>query len=104
VDLATVRLDALATDGESETEARSVVASLFKWPKQFRYLAWGQAAALVLDRDEDSILGRGGLQRDVAVGARELERVLQEVGNRPGEQLPVDQHVDPRVGGRDGER
>src|SRR5580658_7681299 len=102
MDLATFGFDALATDRQSETQPRSVVASPFEWAKQFGGPPGRQASALVLDLDQYAILGRRGLQRYVTMGTGELQRVLQQVGNRRREERPVDVHVHPRLSWRDG--
>jgi hypothetical protein len=96
-------LDAPAADGEPETQAGPVDAPLLEGVKEILDLARREAAALVLDLDEDAIGGRARPQRDVAVGAAELERVLEQVGDRGREDLWVDVDIDPGRDGGDGQ-
>jgi hypothetical protein len=49
-----VGFDAAAADGQSQTEAGAIPATLLKWPKQLFGLTWGEAAALIFDLDEDA--------------------------------------------------
>jgi hypothetical protein len=55
----------------------------------------GQAAAFVLDLDEDTTFVCVRLHEDVARGARELEGVLQQVGDRRRQRVPVDSSRTP---------
>ena len=62
-----------------------------------------QPAALVLDLEPDPLGVHVRPQPHPAAGAGELERVLQHVGDRGGEQRLVDLDVDVRIYGRDGQ-
>jgi hypothetical protein len=76
VKLASVRFDATAADTETKTQARSIAASLFEQEKQIFNIPDWEAAAFVLDLDEDAIRRRRRFQRNTAVRPCELESVL----------------------------
>src|SRR6185503_21194127 len=86
---AAVRFDAPLADGEPETQPGPIGASLREGAKELLELARRKAAAFVLDFHQDAIGGRVRPQRYVAVGAAELERVLQQVGARRREDLSI---------------
>src|SRR5687767_13466029 len=67
------RLDADATDRQSESQAGLVRVALLERQKQLIRVAWWQAAAVIPDVDPDPIGGGVRAQRDVSVVARELE-------------------------------
>src|SRR4029453_14079668 len=79
--------DPTATDGEAESESRPVSATLLVRAEQRFTVTADQPPPLVCYLDDDALCGRVGTERDLAVGARELERVLQEVPERRTEDL-----------------
>ena len=101
-DLAAVRADALTGDGEPEAQTASILASLLEELEQVLGSS-GQAAAFVLDRDEDAIGVCVCPHEDMAPGARELEGVLQQVRDGGREDLSVDLDPDPCGTGGDRE-
>jgi hypothetical protein len=101
--LTPVRLGSLETDGEPETESAAVSVSLLERTKQLLRLARREAAALVLDLEEDAVCGSARRQGDLAMGASELERVLEKIGDCRGEDLPIGFHRHRPIDGCDGE-
>ena len=94
---AAVGLDALATEREPEAQPAAVGAPLVKRQKELVGLARGQPAALVLHLDRDAEVVRRRPQLDATAGPRELEGVLQEIGDGRGDELTVDLDLDARV-------
>ena len=58
--------------------------------------SWRQSATVVSDLDEHSPAQRIGSQLDLSVGVRELEGVLEKVGQ--GGQKEISVHVDTQAG------
>jgi hypothetical protein len=104
-DHAAVALDAFTGNGQTEPQPRPVGAALLEGNEQTPGLALGKPAALVLDVDQHPPGGGGGIrpQRHVSIRPSELEGVLQQVGERRRDELPI--HVDGagRRHGRDRE-
>ncbi len=89
---AVVDLDAPRADLEPEPQARAIARSLLEWAKQILGLARRQATALILDVDQHAIVGHARTQDHVAVGVRELERVLQQIRDDRLEDLSIGVH------------
>ena len=68
-------------DRESEADAAAIPTSLRAGREQVRDLPLRQAAALVLDVEEDTVRSHAGRQRDGAAFLRELECVVQRIGD-----------------------
>src|SRR5579864_6206843 len=96
-----VRLDAEPRDRQPEAEARFIRTGLHERQKHaFDVAAW-KTPAIVLDLDHDAIGDRVGIQRNFGMGARELERVLQQVAHRGEEQIPIGIDREQRIDGGD---
>jgi hypothetical protein len=89
VDVASVGLRRTPADGEPEAETASIGALLGEWTEQRFDFSRRQPAALVFDVEENAICRRAGRQRHTAAGTRELERILQEIRDRGGEERAV---------------
>ena len=99
--VASARLDRPARDGKPEAQAAAVGRVLRERGEQGIGLSLGKSAALVLDLDQHALRGAVGLQADVAMRPRELEGVLQQVGDRRIEHLLF--RLDPQIGGDGGD-
>src|SRR5579859_1484001 len=92
--LALHRLDGLQTDREPKPQATPVRTSLVERLQEALCFAGWQAAAPVLDLDEDTCRGGGRPEGDRGAGERELERVLEQVEDGGGEDLSIGSHDD----------
>jgi hypothetical protein len=84
-----IRFYGAAADREPKTESRPVGAPLFERVKQLLDLSVRKAAALVLNFQEDPTCARARRERHVAFGPRELECILDQVGKRRSEHVPI---------------
>lgn len=76
---ADVRLDALAGDGKAQTQSRPVMTVLIEGREHLGGDSRWQPSAVIFDFDQDVLAKLIGLQGDIGMRVRELERVLQEV-------------------------
>src|SRR5688572_5941337 len=89
VDPASVRFDAQPAEGKAQACPGAIGASLFKRAEQLVDRRVRKTATLVLDLDEHALSVGADAQRDGAMRARELERVLQQVSDHCGESLLI---------------
>ena len=89
VEPAAVRFGAPSAERQTNADTASIRAALFERAKELVDVPSGQAAALVLDRDEHALGARHNPQRHVRPRPGELERILQKVPHDRGEDLPA---------------
>src|SRR6185369_14153055 len=89
---AAIGFDGPATDRQTETETRAVRTPLFEWAEDRFDRSRGQSATLVLDFEPEATCRGTDPEPHLARRPGELERVLQQVGDRGGEEVAVDIH------------
>ena len=73
-------MDGTTADRKAQADTGTIVAALRERHEEFFGPARWQTAALIGDLDEHVPRGNARGQRNAAPGVRELERVLQQVG------------------------
>ncbi len=94
------RLRGLQTDREPEADPGAIAAPLGERTQQVLYLSRWEPAAFVLDVDERALCGGPCTERHGGPRARELERVLDQIGNRRREDLSIGRYDQGGIGGR----
>ena len=84
-----VRADRPSTEGETETEARPIGASLLERAEQFVALSIREAAAFILHFEQHPVVAGVDAQDDAASRSGELEGVLQQIHHHRTQDLPV---------------
>jgi hypothetical protein len=84
---------ALTQTDKAEAQPRAIASALNERLQQRFCLPRGKAAALVFDFDENACRRRGRAKRYRRTAAGELEGVLEQVGDRRSENLPVCLHA-----------
>lgn len=89
MDFALVSRGSSLAYGKPEPEAAPICTALFKWTEELFRFSGGQAAALVLDVEENGVGRCMDGQGNAAALASELECVLQEIRKHRGEQRAI---------------
>ena len=101
VDPAVARFNRPSAEGETKTHPGSIGAALLKRSKELADIVARQAAALVLNLDEDALGACANAERDGRPRPRELEGVLQEISQDRGEYLSIRLYLHASFDGHD---